>query len=84
MQKIKNSPTDGRATVSRTFSLATGWVIVCAKETGLAMAVIARMKFPAFAAKKNSTCLVAYVNLVSKLASVLFMQVIFASWRLRV
>jgi hypothetical protein len=27
---------------------------------------------PAFAAKKNSTCLVAYVNLVSKLASVFF------------
>ena len=45
-------------------------MVVCAKETGLAMAVIARMKFPAFAAKKNSTCLVAYVNLVSKLASV--------------
>ena len=58
--------------------------MVCAKETGLAMAVIARMKFPAFAAKKNSTCSVAYVNLVSKLASVFFTQVIFASWRLRV
>ena len=37
-----------------------------------------------FAAKKNSTCLVAYVNLVSKLASVFFTQVIFASWRLRI
>jgi len=46
--------------------------MVRARETGPAMAVIARMKFPAFAAKKNSTCLVAYVNLVSKLASVFF------------
>jgi len=55
-----------------------------ARETAPAMAVIARMKFPAFAAKKNSTCSVAYVNLVSKLASVFFTQVIFASWRLRV
>src|SRR5882762_6711484 len=55
-----------------------------ARETAPAMAVIARMKFPAFAAKKNSTCLIAYVNLVSKLASVFFTQVIFASWRLRV
>ena len=51
------------------------------KETA---AVIGRMKFPAFAAKKNSTCLVAYLNLVSKLASVFFTQVIFASWRLRI
>jgi len=58
--------------------------MVCARETGRAMAVIARMECPAFAAKKNSTCLVAYVNLVSKLASVFFTQVIFASWRLRV
>jgi len=58
--------------------------MVRARETAPAMAVIARMKFPAFAAKKNSTCLVAYVNLVSKLASVFFTQVIFASWRLRV
>ena len=37
-----------------------------------------------FAAKKNSPCSVAYVNLVSKLASVFFTQAIFASWRLRV
>jgi hypothetical protein len=58
--------------------------MVCARETGLAMAVIARMKLPAFAANKNSTCVVAYVNLVSKLASAFFEQVIFASWRLRV
>ena len=57
--------------------------MVRARETAPAMAVIAR-KFPAFAAKKNSTCLVAYVNLVSKLASVFFTQVIFASWRLRI
>ena len=57
---------------------------VRARETAPAMAVIARMKFPAFAAKKNSTCSVAYVNLVSKLASVFFTQAIFASWRLRV
>ncbi len=46
--------------------------MVRARETAPAMAVIARMKFPAFAAKKNSTCSVAYVNLVSKLASVFF------------
>jgi hypothetical protein len=32
-----------------------------ARERAPAMAVIARMKFPAFAAKKNSTCSVAYV-----------------------
>ena len=64
--------------------MATGSVIVRARETAPAMAVIGRMKFPALAAEKNSTRLVAYVNLVSKLASVLFMQVIFASWRLLV
>ena len=54
------------------------------KRDRVGHAVIARMKFPASAAKKNSTCLVAYVNLVSKLASVFFTQVIFASWRLRI
>ena len=70
--------------MSRTFFLATGSVMVRARETAPAMVVIARMKFPAFAAKKNSTCLVAYVNLVSKLASVFFTQVIFASWRLHI
>jgi len=58
--------------------------MVRARETAPAMAVIARMKFPPFAGKKNSTCLVAYVNLVSKLASMFFTQVIFASWRLRI
>jgi hypothetical protein len=58
--------------------------MVRAREPAPAVAVIARTKFPAFAAKKNSTCLVAYVNLVSKLASVFFTQVIFASWRLRI
>jgi len=47
--------------VEETLCLATGWVMVCARETGPAMAVIARMKFPAFAAKKNSICVVAYV-----------------------
>ena len=52
--------------------MATGSVIVRAREAAPAMAVIAKMKFPAFAAKKNSTCLVAYVNLVSKLASVFY------------
>jgi len=46
--------------------------MVRTRETAPGTAVIGRMKFPAFAAKKNSTCLVAYVNLVSKLASVLF------------
>jgi len=58
--------------------------MVRTRETAPAMAVIGRMKFPAFAAKKNSPCLVAYVNLVRKLASVFFKQVIFASWRLRI
>jgi len=58
--------------------------MVRARETAPAMAVIERMKFPAFAAKENSACLVAYVNLVGKLASVFFTQVIFASWRLRI
>jgi hypothetical protein len=58
--------------------------MVRARETAPAMAGIARMKFPAFAAKKNSTYLVAYVNRVRKLASVFFAQVIFASWRLRI
>ena len=58
--------------------------MVRTRETAPGTAVIGRMKFPAFAAKKNSTCLVAYVNLVSKLASVFFTQVIFASWRLRI
>ena len=53
--------------------------MVRARETAPAMAVIARMKFAAFAAKKNSTCLVAYINLVNKLASVFFTRVIFAS-----
>ena len=53
--------------------------MVRARETAPAMAVIARRKFPAFAANKNSTCLVAYVNLVNKLASVFFTQVIVAS-----
>jgi len=37
-------------------------VMVRARETAPAMAVIGRMKFPALAAEKNSTRLVAYVK----------------------
>ena len=39
---------------------------------------------PAFAAEKELYLLGTYINLVTKLASLFFTQVIFASWRLRI
>src|SRR5579864_3313828 len=50
----------------------------CVQERPRRPWLLLRGSFQRLLRKKNSTCLVAYINLVSKLALVFFTQVIFA------